>query len=445
MYSPDKAYDVIIAGGGTAGSCAAIAAARTGARTLVVEQFGFLGGTQTGALVVPLMPFSTPTEQLITGLNQEIIERCEALGDGNEGVFFNPELLKYVLEQMVLEAGADLLYHTFITGAPVEHGRIRGLDIANKSGAQTLHADIVVDCTGDADVAVAAGVPYESGRPEDGLNQSASLRFTLGNVDWEALAARLRELGNEHVRAPRFGAGIARGSVGAKGFEELLDRAEADGVFAADEGGYIQFFTMPGRPGELGFNCPRLMEINGARAEDLTRAQIRGRQIIPKIIEFCRRYLAGFDHAYLAQTAPLVGIRESRRIIGEYVLTVEDVLSVRKFDDRIAKSRYGVDIHNPTGPGIISRHLPPGEYHDIPYRCLVPLEVDNLLVAGRCVSATFEAQAAIRIEPNCRAMGQAAGLAAALCVSRQVPPRRLDTKLLLDALGAQGANVAPSN
>ncbi len=433
-------YDVIVCGGGTAGSVAAIAAARRGAKTLIVEQFGFLGGSQTAALVVPMMAFSTGGRQLVNGLNQEIIERCNALPGDNEGIFFNFELLKYVLEEMALEAGCDLLYHTFVSGVLLEDGGIVGIELVNKSGRREINGAQVVDCTGDADVAVLSGVGFESGRPEDGLNQSASLRFVMGGVDLEALAQFIEDRGQPVGNRTRFSLGFARG-VPENALTALMAQAEEDGVFTAEEGGYIQFFTVPGRPGELAFNCPRVTHVNGATAEDLTRVQVQGRRTIPKIMEFCHRYLAGFDNAYLAFTAPMVGVRESRRIVGEYVLSAEDFRLARKFEDGIAKSCYPIDIHNPSGVGVSLEKLPPGEYHEVPYRCLVPLGVDNLLVAGRCISATFEAQAAIRIEATCRAMGEAAGAAAALCVANRVTPRQLDTAMLMDDLRAAGANV----
>lgn len=433
-------YDVIVCGGGTAGSVAAIAAARRGAKTLIVEQFGFLGGSQTAALVVPMMAFSTGGRQLVNGLNQEIIERCNALPGDNEGIFFNFELLKYVLEEMALEAGCDLLYHTFVSGVLLEDGGIVGIELVNKSGRREINGAQVVDCTGDADVAVLSGVGFESGRPEDGLNQSASLRFVMGGVDLEALAQFIEDRGQPVGNRTRFSLGFARG-VPENALTALMAQAEEDGVFTAEEGGYIQFFTVPGRPGELAFNCPRVTHVNGATAEDLTRVQVQGRRTIPKIMEFCHRYLAGFDNAYLAFTAPMVGVRESRRILGEYALSAEDFRLARKFEDGIAKSCYPIDIHNPSGVGVSLEKLPPGEYHEVPYRCLVPLGVDNLLVAGRCISATFEAQAAIRIEATCRAMGEAAGAAAALCVANRVTPRQLDTAMLMDDLRAAGANV----
>jgi hypothetical protein len=466
-------HDVVVCGGGTAGSCAAIAAARGGAKTLLVEQCGFLGGSQTGALVVPYMSYFAGGEQLITGMHQEIIDRLAAWPGGCRSGAFNYELLKYVLEDMALEAGVELLYHTFLAEAslaapsPLQrpNGRavcghpapgpdtgdeaagirplLASIAAVNKSGRHALVARQFIDCTGDADIAFRAGVPCESGRPEDGLNQSASLRFVVGNVDLEALAVKITELTDRPASPPELSFGFSKGFTVAPKIEALVDQAAADGVFTPEEGGYVQFFSIPGRPGEVAFNCPRITFVNGATAEDLTKVQVQGRKVIPKIMEFCRRYLAGFDDAYLLLTAPLPGIRESRRIVGEYVLTAEDCLQPTRFPDRIAKSSYPVDVHNPSGVGITLKKLPPGEYHDIPYRCLVPLQVDNLLVAGRCISTTFEAQAAIRIEPTCRAMGEAAGTAAALCLERDCTPRDLPAEVLLDKLAANGANVSP--
>jgi hypothetical protein len=191
----------------------------------------------------------------------------------------------------------------------------------------------------------------------------------------------------------------------------------------------------------MAFNCPRIQEVNGTRAEDLTRCQILGRQRIPKIIEFCRRYMRGFDSAYLAWTAPMVGIRETRRIVGEYVLTADDVLGCRRFEDSIAKNCYPIDIHSPIGSGTTLKRLPTDEYHEIPYRCLVPLDVDNLLVAGRCISATFDAQSSIRVQANCRAFGEAAGTAAAMGAAQGITPRDLNPDELIEDLRAHGANV----
>jgi hypothetical protein len=347
-----------------------------------------------------------------------------------------------VLEAMALEAGVELLYHCQFAEPILDGNRIVGIYTLSKSGRKPFFAQQVIDCSGDADVAFRAGAPCRSGREEDGMNQAASLRFIMGNVDVEALAAFLAEVsGRPSQHVPRVEFGFSRGLGTAPWIEELVNQAEADGVLSPAEGGYVQAFSIPGRPGEMAFNCPRITHVNGARVEDLTKCEILGRQRIRRVIEFCRRYLRGFEEAYLAWTAPMVGVRESRRIVGEYVLTAEDVLEARKFGDSIAKNRYPIDIHNPTGEGTVLRQLPPDEYHEVPYRCLVPLEIDSLLVAGRCISATFEAQGSIRIQANCRAFGEAAGVAAALCATGDLVPRELPAEELIGVLRANGANV----
>ena len=445
--------DVLVVGGGTAGAVAGIAAAREGARTLIVEQFGWLGGSQTGALVTPMMPNQLDGVPLNAGIDAEICDRLIARRDsgvwrdGNRG-WFNPESLKHVLEQMALDAGAELLYYTFVDEAVVDSGSLCGVVLTNKAGRAAVRAGRTVDATGDADVAARAGVPYESGDPATGLNQPFSVRFHLGNVSLERFADFLRSLGRHDVMASAEGSDIMlihTAMVWGKGWplEPLFRQAVADGVLHETDGDYFQVFSMAGRPGELACNCPRIRtDIDGTNPFHLTRAQITGREIMQRYVAFCRQYLPGCEHAYLAFSAPMVGVRESRRIRGEYYLTVEDVLEGRKFDDAVCRNNYPIDIHrDPTDEKPSLTTLPPGAYHEVPYRCLVPLGVDDLLVAGRCLSASFEAQSSVRIQPDCRALGQAAGLAAALSLGQGITPRALDGRALREALRARGASL----
>jgi hypothetical protein len=448
-----REVDVLVVGGGTAGAVAGIAAAREGARTLVVEQFGWLGGSQTGALVTPMMPNQIDGVPLNAGIDAEICDRLIALRhsgvwrDGNRG-WFNPESLKYVLEQMSVDAGAELLYYTFFDGALVEDRAVTGVTVTNKAGRARILARRVIDATGDADVAIRAGAPFESGEGDTGKNQPFSVRFQLGNIDLGRFTAFLRSLGRHEVMDTAEGTDVplvhtAMVWGGGWTLEPLFRQAVADGVLRETDGNYFQAFTMAGRPGELAFNCPRITgEVDGSDAFHLTRAQVRGREITQRYLAFCRRYLPGCEDAYLVLTAPMVGVRESRRIRGEYYLTVEDVLGGRKFDDAICRNNYPLDIHRDPKdpkPGLVK--LPPGEYHEVPYRCLVPLGVDHLLVAGRCLSASFEAQSSVRIQPNCRAMGQAAALASVMSLARGIAPRALDGVALRAALRDRGATL----
>ncbi len=439
--------EVLVCGGGTAGAVAAIAAARAGADTLVVEQMGLLGGTQAAAWVTPMMPNKRLQEALTHGINDEILERAlhydpTPTGGSSERLWFNPVTLTMVLDDLLAEAGVRVLFHTWISDALVENGVLMGIVIENKSGRQQIRSRVTIDATGDADVAFRAGVPCISGDPETGRRQPLSLRFTLAGVDQERAAAFLAdELGMDcYSRPPLFEiwAGEAKNTV----LGPLVHQAMAEGVLENDDLGYLQFFSMLGRPNELAFNCPRLTGLDATNAWDLSRAQTVGRQKIRRLTRFFQTYVRGFEHAYIGTVAPMVGVRESRRIVGDYTLTEDDYFAQARFPDAVARNAYPIDIHDPNSPtGTVLKKLPPGCYHEIPYRCLLPQGLENLLVAGRCLSATFAAQAAVRIQQNCRALGEAAGLAAALCIEQNITPRQINTDALRRRLNAQDAQI----
>ncbi|MBO3840875.1 MAG: FAD-dependent oxidoreductase [Candidatus Brockarchaeota archaeon] len=442
--NPYGCFDVVVAGGGTAGAVAAIAAARNGVKTLLVEQFGFLGGSGSAALVVPMMPNHVGGMPLVRGISREIQQRLLEMGcaaidkNGNEG-WFNPEALKFVLEEMVLEAGGRILYFTFVEDVIMDGDELRGIVIANKSGRQAVFSKIVVDSTGDGDVAALAGVPFESGRKEDGVSQPMSLRFMVGNVNIEKLAVFLVENDSRsYVDPPLIEFAMVPG--GGWPLEKYFNEGVEEGILEDSDMAYFQAFSVPGMPGVIAFNCPRIIgNFKGFNADHLTEAAIQGRRRISRLFKFLRKKIPGFENSYLAMTAQMVGVRESRRIIGEYVLSAQDYFNAKKFEDAVSRNRYPIDIHLPTShlPG--ERKLGPEEYHEIPFRSLIPLRVENLIVACRALSASFEAHAAVRIQPNMRAIGQAAGVAAALCVKKGVRPRQLDGKELRETLIQQGA------
>jgi hypothetical protein len=448
-----REVDILVVGGGSAGAVAGIAAARQGMRTLVVEQFGFLGGTQTGGLVTPMMPNQIDAVPLNAGIDAEINRRMNTARqsgvwkDGNRG-WFNPEALKHLLEQMNIEAGAELLYFTLCEDVIVDAGVVKGIVVVNKAGRSAILARRTIDCTGDADVAARAGVPFESGEGNGGKNQPFSVRFHLGNIDLRRLAEFLKSLGKHDVMESAEGSDIPlihTAMVWGTGWtlEPLFRRAVADGVLNESDGNYFQVFSMAGRPGELAFNCPRISDnVTGTNPFHLTQAVIKSRAITQRYLNFCRRYLPGCENAYLVFTAPMVGVRESRRIRGEYTITTDDVLSGKKFDDAICRNCYPLDIHRDKQEDKLKlKKLPPGTFHEVPYRALVPLGVENLLVAGRCLSASFEAQSSIRIQSNCRAMGEAAAVASALSLRQGVAPRQIDGVELRNVLKTLGASL----
>ncbi len=407
-------HDVIVAGGGTAGVAAAVAAARNGADTILIERYGFLGGTMTAGLVNPFMTFHAGKEQIIKGIFQEIIDRLKDMDGYDEKTkAFDNEVMKIVLDQMIKETGVKLLLHTYIADALVTKGNaIRGVEAYNKSGRQAVLGRVIIDATGDGDVAVMAGAPYEKGREEDGLTQPMTLNFRMGGVDVERMPSREK-------------------------INKLFEEAKAKGEIKIPRENVLYFLTT--RKGEIHFNTTRIVKVDGTKADDLTYAEIEGRRQMVELIKFLKEKVSGFENAYLMMSAVQVGVRETRRIIGEYVLTGEDIVKARKFSDVIARGSYPIDIHSPTGEGTIIKRLPPGESYDIPYRCIVPKKVENLLIAGRCISCTHEAQAAIRVIPIVVAIGQAAGTAAALAAKLHVSPREMDVSLLQETLKKQGA------
>ncbi|WP_278913997.1 FAD-dependent oxidoreductase [Deinococcus wulumuqiensis] len=457
----ERDWDVVVAGGGTAGAIAGVAAARAGARVLVVEAQGSLGGTGTNAWVTPLMRNVSAGENLNRGLTDELKRRLQARGDGATSAdgndnWFNPEGLKFVLEEMMLSAGGEVLYHTNVVQPLVADGRrqmadgkrIEALVVHNKGGLQALGASVFIDATGDADVAAGAGVPFHAG-DEDGVHQAMSLRFTLAGVDMARLSASLQEQGQWH-ESPEF---MQFWMVWGRGssLEPLFRQAIADGVLLERDGDYFQAFSVPGRPGELSFNCPRIRaDLNDATDPwHLSAAQTDGRGAIGRLTRFCRQYLPGCEQAFVGVVAPMVGVRDSRRIVGEYTLTLQDILDCRKFPDVICKNHYPVDIHSVRGGAKLlherdgtAPYFAGDAWHDIPFRCLLPQGVDNLLVPGRAASSTFEAQSSIRVQQNCHTMGEAAGLAAAWAARDHAGDvRAVPVPALQDELRRLGGNV----
>ncbi len=448
-----RRWDVLVAGGGTAGAVAGIAAARAGARVLVVEAQGSLGGSGTNAWVTPLMRNVSAGQNLNRGLTDELKARLLARGDGGvdksgNDNWFNPEGLKYVLERMLLEAGGEVLYHTSVVAPVLEGGRIGSLVVHNKGGLQALGAGVFIDATGDADVAAAAGVPFHAG-DEDGLHQAMSLRFTLAGVDLERLCAFLGANGQrqESARFMHFWMVWDKKS----SLEPLFRRAVSEGVLQERDGDYFQAFSVPGRPNELSFNCPRIRaDLNdGTDPWHLSGAQTDGREAVERLIGFCKAFLPGCEHAYLGTYAPMVGVRETRRIVGDYTLTLADILDCRTFEDAVCKNHYPVDIHSVKGGAKLlheregtAPYFAPDAYHELPYRCIVPQGISNLLVPGRSASSTFEAQSSIRVQQNCHSMGEAAGVAAAWAASEYGGEvRQVGGAALRERLRKLGANV----
>lgn len=455
-------YDVIVVGGGPAGLAAAVSAAGNGADVLLIERYGVLGGTLTMAGSKPFNSFfNMRGEQVSGGIAQEIHDRLMKVG-GASGHLMNAygayysvetydiEAFKFMALEMVEEAGVQLLLHSFVTNAIVRDDKIRGVVIQNKSGRQLVLGKIIIDATGDGDVAARAGAPYEKGRREDGLMQAMSLGITMGNVDLNKILQYVKDNPEQFVLAedPYIGKTKEEAAAELKDiseipmifgfFNEVREGVEKGEMHPYSPRGAITIVILP-RKNEVLVGATRVIKVDGTDVRDLTRAELEGRKQAMMTAKFLQKYIPGFESSHLLNTASQIGVRETRRIMGEYILTQEDVLEGRKFDDVIGKSAYPIDIHASAPGEHIHRWVREGCSYDIPYRCLVPKEIDNLLVAGRCISTTPEAFASTRVAVTCMVTGQAAGTAAALAVREGLAPRQIDVRKLQKLLVEQGA------
>ncbi|MDO8587817.1 MAG: FAD-dependent oxidoreductase [Armatimonadota bacterium] len=445
-----RAFDVAVAGGGVAGIAAAHSAARRGARTCLIERYGFLGGMATAAMVCPFMSHRSSTGQpLVAGFFEELRGRLAEM-DAIVENSFDVEALKFVAQEMLLDAGVELVLHSWVTGVEMRNDSIAELALRTKGGEERVAASVFVDATGDGDVAFSAGAPFQKGRAEDGAMQAMTLKFDIAGVDLHA-ALEWVKANPDQVRFPKIEPGtdirqMLKGVVSIAGYYDLVKQAKEKGELNVP--GDLVFFISRPRPGEVVVNTTHIGMVDGTRSEDLTRAEIEGRRQMMSLMRFFRDCAPGFESCYLARSGVQVGVRETRRITGEYVFTAEDVEAARKFPDAIGRLAYWVDVHSPKGEGYTrgeetTRRLapPPGDWYEIPYRCLLPLGVRNLLIAGKCVSSTHEGHGAIRVMPSCMAMGQAAGTAAAIAASAGVSPKEIDVEKLLSALREAGALV----
>lgn len=400
---------VLVVGGGLAGVAAAVTASRMGCDTLLVERAGSLGGMGTTGLVPPAFRAT-----LSGGIVEEYCRRLDEAGGPTENR--NPEIMKYVLLDMMQESKARLMLYTLAVDAIVREKTIEGVVVENKSGTQALLAHVVIDCTGDADVAAWAGAPFEIGRGRDEETQTQTLVFLLGNVNTGKLMPVRKQL-------PDF-------------VREARKNGDFKSRFAG--GAAIQPVVL-GEHGVVNVNSINVPQVSGLKVEDLTYSHIEAHREAVLLVDFYRKYVPGCEECYLLDTAEFIGVRESRRIVGEYTLTGEEALAGAEFPDAIARGFYPIDIHSPDGTGdAAGARL--GQPYDIPYGCLVPKEIDNLLVAGRPISADHVAHGSLRVMGTTMPLGEAAGCAAALCVAKERTPRELDgrrVRRMLRRLGAQ--------
>jgi hypothetical protein len=442
------AADVVVCGGGPGGFPAAIGAARHGAKTVLIERCGFLGGLATAGLIAPILGHTASESHtpIVAGILREITERMHDLGCAPTyeeslqewGIRFDAEALKLVLDEMCAEAGVQVLLHTYVSDVISDGDAIKAVVVENKTGRQAVLGKVFIDATGDADVAFRAGAQTTHGRAFDGKGESMGSFFHLA--------------GFEPVGATRYAE-----------LRQLLEHEMEDGRFRFYNVNFLNKNTQ-----HRDHSSPNMTRFSGDSdvGDDMTLAEISVRRDVWELVRYLRANVPGFETAYVQQSSPQVGPRESRQIVGPYALTGDDVHLGRKHANAVARGSWWIDIHCPLGnthpvhlctvecpqgtdcPYWAAEHdqmrskaelyPPKGDWYDIPYRCLLSISVPNLLSSGRCISATHEGMAGARVMGTCIAIGQAAGTAAALAVSSGVALADLDVAALQHALRQDG-------
>ncbi len=437
--------DVLVAGGGPAGLCAAVAAARAGASVQLVERNGFAGGMWTAGMVLTLAGYNSwlrPYRRCVAGVAGEWLVRAAALGgaEDNESWVLNsdPETVKLVADELLAESGVRVLYHSWAAAPILEDGRVRGAFIENVDGRSAVRARVTVDCTGNGDLLARSGVAWEKARALQPMTAAFRLAYVQpqGRIDPEA-PVRI-PIGPEPV--------LLKDPLASQYASRRLDvTCDRDRIKAARERGEIPAYGGPW----FGGLEKDIVWVNGTRiygdasdAADLSRSEIEGRRSVAALVRYFRAELPGFERARLLQTGSHIGVRETRRMVGRYVLTGDDVRACRAFDDSIAVGCWPIDVHPSQGEVGVHAMYVPLPYR-IPYRSLAPREVGGLLAAGRCISVDRQALGTARVGATCAAVGQAAGAAAALAARGSGDPRELDPAAVRSLLASQGAIIDP--
>ncbi len=448
--APTLRPQVLVIGSGASGITAALAAGRNGADTLLVENAGFLGGISA---TLPWLGFHDRDYRMVVkGLPLEFCQRLQAMDAGSSfeldpkcasAISIDSHWWKILAMQLMREAGVRLLLHTLVVDTIREGDRIRGVIVENKSGRQRIEADITIDCSGDGDVAARGGVAWEKGRTSDGLVQAPTLVFKLAGVNREGFIAGCKNPSIKYREwiAPypdlweKMMRRIDRMQVIiCGGYAELIERARAAGEFEVPQTRIVGVKLH--RPDQFLVVMTRVLGLDPTNTASLTDAYARIYEQIPVLVRFFKKWVPGFEASHLGEIAPMLGVRESRRIMGDYVLTGDDLVAGRVFDDAVSMGAYHIDIHRPAGTWVDSHNV---RAYTIPLRSLIARDVEGLLMAGKCLSATHEAVASTRVIPICMGQGQAVGTAAALAVKQGKSVRDLSIATLQDTLAAQGA------
>lgn len=416
-----KNYDLIVVGGGLSGIAAAISAKREGLSVLLIEKGGSLGGAMSNSLVYPFMPYWTADKEtngrkfLSDGIFTEMRKLHQKYNIENSLCNFKPEYFKFTLDEMIKKAEVDVLFHVVLFDVAHKNRNIKTIKLATKSGILELSARFFIDASGDGALFYLAGCDYQMGRVADNLCQPMTTCFRMCGVDTEAYRNEKKDL------------------------QLLYKKEQLEGKIQNPREDILSFDEIG--CGIVHFNTTRIIKLNPTDPFDVSKAEMEARKQVAEIEDFLKRNSTAFQNSTIISVACEIGVRESRMLKGEHILTEKELKDCTKFPDSIALGNYDIDIHNPNGSGTSHYYFKPGEYYTIPYRSLLPIEFDNLLVAGRCISATHEAQASIRIMPICACLGEAAGTAAAVSLKTEKNAHTVDVKIVQNKLIENGAAI----
>ena len=407
-----KKYDLIVVGGGISGVASAVSAGREGLKVLLVEKTGALGGAISNNLVYPFMRYwiGGDKDNLVNaGIFKEIVNRRLAYNEPSYEAF------KFVFDDMVAEAGVDVLFHSNVFSVSKNERNVKSVFVTANAQTLEFQADFFIDATGDGELIALSNCEFQVGRESDGLCQPMTTCFRVGGVDTEKFKEERPHL------------------------QELYKKLREEGAIKNPRENILVFFGLG--EGVLHFNTTRVIKKDPTNAFELSQAEFLARRQIVEMLKFLKENSTACNHAFLLNIASGIGIRESRKLKGEYVLTGEDILSLKNFEDTIALGNYEIDIHNPEGTGTHIHYFEDGEYYKIPYRSLLPKEYDNLLVVGRCLSAEHTAHSAVRIMPICACLGEAGGIAISTAKKTGTNTHTVDVLSIRKTLIEKGARV----